>query len=108
MRIRCRQCRKKISIDDGFAGGLCRCPYCKAITMASGAASAGCAERPDRPDSPNEVVASQARQAESDETVPLAEPVAIQGITRMLLPGLLILLLVAGVILIIMYVLFYR
>lgn len=33
IRIRCSECTKKISVDDAFAGGVCRCPYCKALVM---------------------------------------------------------------------------
>lgn len=32
-KIRCSECRKKISVDEAFAGSMCRCPYCKAIVM---------------------------------------------------------------------------
>ena len=31
IKIRCVDCKKKISIDEAFAGGVCRCPYCTAI-----------------------------------------------------------------------------
>ena len=31
IKLRCAECRKKLSVDEGFAGGVCRCPYCKAI-----------------------------------------------------------------------------
>ncbi len=44
MKIRCTDCEKKISIDNAFAGGVCRCPYCKAIVFvpgSTGAATAG-------------------------------------------------------------------
>ncbi len=100
IKIRCQQCRKKISIDEGFAGGLCRCPYCKAITMVSGGAAASCADRPDRPDLPTAVATSQARQVESVEAVPLAKPVMIQGIATLVLSGFVLLLLVVGVVLV--------
>ncbi|MCD4699389.1 MAG: hypothetical protein K8R91_02305 [Phycisphaerae bacterium] len=102
MKIRCQQCHKKIVTDEGFAGGLCRCPYCRAITMVSGGRAIN---RAARPDSPNEVAASQTRQVKSDEAVPLAKPVVIQGIARMVLVGFVLFLLVV-VILIAMYVLF--
>ncbi len=51
-KIRCSECRKKISVDEAFAGSMCRCPYCKAIVMVpkpgdSVAESLG--SRPSRP-----------------------------------------------------------
>ncbi len=104
IKVRCQQCRKKISIDEGFVGGLCRCPYCKAITMVSGGAAAGYADRPDRPDLPTEVATSQARQVESVEAVeavPQAKPVMIQGIATLVLSGFVLLLLVVGVVLVV-------
>jgi hypothetical protein len=30
IKISCTECHKRISIDEAFAGGVCRCPYCKA------------------------------------------------------------------------------
>ena len=33
MKIRCTDCSKKISIDDAFAGGVCRCPYCSTLVF---------------------------------------------------------------------------
>lgn len=33
VKIRCSECRKKISVDEAFGGSMCRCPYCKAIIM---------------------------------------------------------------------------
>ena len=104
IKVRCQQCRKKISIDEAFAGGNCRCPYCKAITMVSGGGAVSHAARPDspgRPDSPTEVAASQARQVESVEAVPLAKPVMVQGIVTLVMSVFVLLLLVVGVILVV-------
>ncbi len=70
IKIRCADCRKRISVDQGFAGGMCRCPYCKSIVLVpetaakrggtglSGLAGSGLlgrthAEQPARPMSPN-------------------------------------------------------
>jgi len=33
VRIRCSECSKKISVDEAFAGSMCRCPYCKSIVV---------------------------------------------------------------------------
>lgn len=76
--------------------------------MVSGGSSAGRTDRPDRPDLPTSVVASRDRQVESSEAVPLAEPVVIQGVTRIVLLGFVLFLLVMGAILIMMYVRSYR
>ncbi|HAU36643.1 MAG TPA: hypothetical protein DCX07_02865 [Phycisphaerales bacterium] len=107
MRIRCDQCRKKISVDDAFAGGVCRCPYCKAINMVGGDAMATTTRarpeapggRPEAPGAaaPEEATAPQAAPAPAPEReVPMARPVFVQGVVTMVLLGLLILMLAAG------------
>lgn len=40
MKIRC-PCNKRIQVDDAFAGGMCRCPYCKAIVYVPEMMAAG-------------------------------------------------------------------
>ena len=50
IKIRCVDCKKKISIDEAFAGGVCRCPYCTAIVYVSD--DSGATKRPVRPDAP--------------------------------------------------------
>ncbi|MBN1943007.1 MAG: hypothetical protein JW849_06910 [Phycisphaerae bacterium] len=60
LKIRCSQCQKKISVDEAFAGSMCRCPYCKmivqvpelAIVMAAAGRPGRPGLRPDRPDAP--------------------------------------------------------
>ncbi|MBN1553269.1 MAG: hypothetical protein JXA11_00875 [Phycisphaerae bacterium] len=60
LKVRCSQCQKKISVDEAFAGSMCRCPYCKMIVQVPELALAaeGVARpsrpvgRPERPDSP--------------------------------------------------------
>jgi phage FluMu protein Com len=49
IKIRCDQCSKKILVDEGFAGGACRCPYCKAIVMVPGDSDASVGARPQTP-----------------------------------------------------------
>ena len=91
IKVRCKNCRKKISIDEAFAGGVCRCPYCGALNMAGGsAATGGPADRPDRPDAPG--VTDAEAPAEAHEHIPLARPVRIQGIVAIVLVGLLLLM----------------
>jgi len=57
VKVRCSECRKKISVDEAFAGSMCRCPYCKAIVMVpagggSPARESGEGGRNVRPDQP--------------------------------------------------------
>ncbi len=98
MVIRCHRCGKKISIDEAFAGGLCRCPYCKAITKvaARGPAAAERArvERPDMPEAP--AAGPAARQTEPHEAMPVASPVLVQGVVALIMSALLLILLGAA------------
>ena len=103
MKIRCDDCRKKISVDDAFAGGVCRCPYCKAIvTVAGDSTKVSHVVRPDapiaRPGAPD-VAAPPAAIAE--EEIPMARPVMIQGVVTIVLLGLLAVMLVVGVFLVV-------
>ena len=100
MKIRCTECRKKISIDDAFAGGVCRCPYCTA-TVAVGAKApessrqarpAAPTSRPAAPESP----AGRAPPAGQEPHIPLAAPVMVQGIFAMVLLGILALAIIGG------------
>jgi PHP family Zn ribbon phosphoesterase len=99
IKVRCQQCRRKISIDEAFAGGNCRCPYCKAITMVSVRSAVSRATRPDRPDTPTAGVS----QVPPVEAVPLAKPVRVQGIITLVLSVFVLLLLLAGVFLVVKF-----
>jgi hypothetical protein len=78
MKVRCEQCRKKISIDEAFAGGMCRCPYCKAVTRSGGGRrGARTVARPDRPDVPGGPAPAAVERTEEPTPVPLAKPVGI-------------------------------
>ena len=48
IRVQCNRCAKRISIDEAFAGGVCRCPYCTAINNVpkDSAARTAAAKRP--------------------------------------------------------------
>ena len=117
IKIRCSDCRKKISIDEAFAGGVCRCPYCTALVFVPAAIPG--AARPGRPASPGarpaapgdrpagpeaEAEASpeqQAREAiaaaESEGLhVPVAAPVRLQGIATIVMLAVLLALLCGG------------
>jgi len=103
LKIRCDDCKKKISIDEAFAGGMCRCPYCKAIVAVPGGEAApakrskttvqrrGAPMRPDRPGGPTAAAPPAAAPAPVEpEPIPMATPVKVQGIvTIVLLVGLL-------------------
>ena len=94
MRIHCTECSKKISIDDAFAGGVCRCPYCRALVFVpveSGGAEevGGRPESPtERPKSPEELQAMA--ESKGQEHIPVADPVKVQGIVTMVLIGVLL------------------
>jgi len=98
MVIRCHRCKKKISIDEAFAGGLCRCPYCKAITKVAARAAAaterGRMERPDMPEAP--AAGPATRQVEPHEAMPVASPVLVQGVVALIMSALLLILLGGG------------
>lgn len=51
LKIRCSECHKKISVDEAFAGSMCRCPYCKSIILVPKqiARAEGASSRPGSP-----------------------------------------------------------
>lgn len=118
MKIRCTECRRKISIDDAFAGGMCRCPYCSATVPVSGKPSGPSSQaRPasplSRPAAPEAAVvrpsgpAEQVQRvgtAEQERRIPVAAPVMVQGLFVMALLGILAVLVVGGVLLVIVNV----
>jgi hypothetical protein len=105
MKILCTGCKKKISVDEAFAGGACRCPYCKEIVLVpagEGRAGATAARpvyptlRPDAPPGREESAPSRAAPAPaspqatmadviSHAEVPMARPVRNQGIMALVL-----------------------
>jgi len=106
IKIRCTECRKKVSIDEAFAGGMCRCPYCSALVAVPaerGGAAAGrrpAAPPSNRPAAPNSRPAGPAAQGpaaaeDAHAHVPMARPVKIQGAVTIVLL-VLILAMVAG------------
>ncbi len=105
IKIRCKRCSRRISIDEAFAGGVCRCPYCKTINNVPdefGLRSA--APRPDAP--PTGVtsgprVAMRAGAASGVEDIPVADRMVFQGVATLILMVMLIAMLVAGVALVV-------
>ncbi len=119
MKIRCTECSKKISIDDAFAGGICRCPYCSATVPVSGKPSEPSEQvRPatptSRPATPEvaavqpirhvgpEVAVGPAEQVQAadaagqEQQIPVATPVMIQGLFAMALLGILVVMVIGG------------
>jgi hypothetical protein len=119
IKIRCQDCKKKISIDEAFAGGMCRCPYCKALVYVEDAAggrgkSSGGA-RPTapthRPPAPGQAApalahphaAAEAGTPVDVEHVPMARPVKIQGIITIVLLVLLVFMVGGGIAMALIY-----
>ena len=120
IKIRCQDCSKKISIDEAFAGGMCRCPYCKALVYVEDVAGgmggkAFVGARPtaptSRPAAPGQAEPAQAearadvavRAAADVEHVPMARPVKIQGIITIVLLVLLLFMVGGGIAMAIFY-----
>jgi len=117
LRIRCPECRKRISVDEAFAGGMCRCPYCRELVEVPSApgralrgrrptgragrpsAPGGAAPPPKRPATPEEA----AQAAAEEEEVPVADPVRIQGLVALVLLGLVVVMLGVGTFLLVRY-----
>jgi len=123
IRVRCAQCGKKISVDDAFAGGACRCPYCRAINVLREARAAE-PQRTDRPEAPSGPPRAGAGEGTSQASppeapparpgmragaatpeqsggrahrhIPTARPVRAQGIVGLVVAGLLLALLAGG------------
>ncbi len=124
IKIRCKDCSKKISIDEAFAGGMCRCPYCKALVYvedsAAGPGLLSSGARPaapmSRPAAPGQAVPEQAAPAQAQDSaevaaraaadvehVPMARPVKIQGIITIIMLALLVLMVGGGIAMLVAY-----
>jgi len=116
-RIRCKDCRKKISIDEAFAGGVCRCPYCAALVLVpnkggkadNGARPESPAGRPDTPAAPPAGPTAPADEtaiaaAHGQTEIPTAKPVKLQGIVSIILSVLIVGMIIALSILVGAYV----
>lgn len=86
-------------MDEGFAGGVCRCPYCREIVLVGRSAVPAAKARPlapsARPESPDEPAAAPDESpvmAEilGQDDVPMANPVRLQGILTLVMLGLLV------------------
>ena len=118
IKIRCSDCRKKISIDEAFSGGVCRCPYCTALVFVPADAlrgprpgrPAGPGGRPeapgDRPAAPGDAAAKPSADQQAKDAiaaaedegahVPVAAPVRLQGIATIVMLVVLLVLLCGG------------
>ncbi len=108
IKIRCDECRKKISIDEAFIGGVCRCPYCKAIVPVVGdgmppAEPVVRAETPGEVSRPAEPSAPGVPSEHGHRVVPTATPVKLQGIATIVMLILLLAMIAAGVYMFIAY-----
>jgi len=106
IKIRCQECSKKISIDEAFAGGMCRCPYCKALVFVEENSAGGAksvarpsapTSRPDAPQMAGAVAPAPAVTEDAAEHVPMANPVKLQGIITIVLLALLVLMVGGGI-----------
>ncbi|MFW6133575.1 MAG: hypothetical protein ACOC8F_06725 [Planctomycetota bacterium] len=103
VRLRCTGCDKKISVDDAFAGSMCRCPYCKAIVAVPGGAEVP-ARRPAvparRPASP---VEDEAPAQGGKRPVVMARPVRLQGILALVLLAAVVLMAAGAALVLVRY-----
>lgn len=103
IKIRCKQCSRRISIDEAFAGSVCRCPYCKTINnVPSPFGPAAVGQRPDAP--PTDAtsgprVAMRAGAAEQDE-IPVADRMVFQGVATLILMVMLLGMIIVGAMLV--------
>ena len=77
IKIRCSECDKRIVIDEAFAGGVCRCPFCTAIVMVPGGDGGEDVVRPgapiERPAEPgSEPVQAEVPTKVAPSSVPMA------------------------------------
>lgn len=106
IKIRCDECRKKISIDEAFIDGVCRCPYCKAIVPVIGDGMPP-AEPVERAETPGEILqtpeSAESTHHEPEQHVPTATPVKLQGILTIAMLVLVLLMIAGGVYMFIVY-----
>ena len=91
IKIRCSRCTKRISIDEAFAGGVCRCPYCTAINNVPlhGEPGVSAVTQPQ---------AQAAKVSGKAASIPIAERVGFQGVAAIFLIAALLAMLIGGVV----------
>ncbi len=100
LRLQCPECQKRIVVDEAFAGGVCRCPDCKALVRVPGqiGEAAPNGPRPEAPgaadETPSGLAAAQGRE------IPTARPAGMRRILVVLvIAGLLIIAAVVAAVL---------
>jgi hypothetical protein len=93
IKITCMDCHKRISIDAAFAGGVCRCPYCKATNDVPLKSRSGMSAP-----SP----ASAAKAGTTPKRIPVAKRAGYQGAMAIVLFGILLITIVAIVVAVVM------
>jgi hypothetical protein len=82
IRIICTQCEKQISIDSAFAGGICRCPYCKALVKVKKITKTGDdVESQSRPEAPPSRYDSLTEAPNAGRPVIESRPIAPQNLS---------------------------
>jgi len=107
IKIRCSECDKRIVIDEAFAGGVCRCPFCSAIVMVPGGDDGEAVVRPgapvERPAEPgSEPTVAEVPTKVDPSTVPMAK--ADRTMTFMVAGtvALLVLVLVGAIVMVVL------
>ncbi|MCY2929325.1 MAG: hypothetical protein NTV86_07480 [Planctomycetota bacterium] len=108
VKIRCDHCARLIAVDEAFVGGVCRCPFCKALVSIDGEESGGRAgSRPEapglesaRPEAPvsRDVAADLARRAAAQKSVPTASPVKMVNVVGIVLAVALVAIVIVGLV----------
>ena len=102
IKIRCLRCNRRISIDEAFAGGVCRCPYCKAINhVADPFGVPSSQQRPDAPPTggkagPRVAMRADAAARAGADDIPVADRMVFQGVAALILLVMLIVTIIAG------------
>ncbi len=104
VKIRCDECHKRISIDEAFIGGVCRCPYCKAIVpvVDDGMPSGGPVERAETPTEPS--LPDESAGTASMQATPTAAPIKLQGVLTIVILLLLLAMIAGGIYMFVAYV----
>ena len=85
LTLNCPQCQQEITVDAAFAGGVCRCPSCKAQVVVPGQiGECNAADNSGRPDAP---IGTSQPQTKPAEPVPLtsSRPGMLQRVLLLLL-----------------------
>ena len=91
IKVRCTECRKKLSVDEAFVGGTCRCPYCRELFVVTGRAKAArVSDRPEAPPARGEASQQAPPNEAAREAIPLAAPAEPQRAGRLILLGVLL------------------